>query len=107
MGSLALEILRVIEDNNGAYSWYQIDRELSMRLAQGWEQPHAGRLMVCIRQLEHDGLIAAATGHCPSQPLYALTLAGRKLMMDAEATGPSGNRATADLGPAERRSAIS
>lgn len=73
-----MKILEVIAANSGQYSWYQIDRRLS---ESGVE--HAGQLMLLLRELGADGLIASGTGPNPAQPVYSITDAGVSAMRGA------------------------
>lgn len=69
------EILRIVGNNDGKLSWYQLDRQLSFNGVEMTEN-----LMQAIRDLESGGLIASKEGKNASQPLYSLTPQGKALV---------------------------
>jgi uncharacterized membrane protein len=78
--SMEKEILRLINNNNGELSWYQLDRALS------YQQKHVHtihRLVDVLKELERKGLIRSE-GEGP-QPIYWITDVGRKLVEEQEA----------------------
>ena len=74
------EILRLINSQSGALSWYQLDRALSY---QHKSVDGIHRLIDILRDLEHRGLVRSE-GEGP-QPRYWITDAGRKLIAEQEA----------------------
>jgi hypothetical protein len=71
------KILDLIAAHDGEFSWYQLDRALSVWAAERGLSPLAG-LPGVLRALEREGLIAAAAGPNPSQPVYSVTARGRQ-----------------------------
>ncbi len=74
------EILRLINNQNGELSWYQLDRTLS------YQQKYISmlhRLVDMLKDLEQKGLIRSATQG--PQPQYWITDAGRKLLAEQTA----------------------
>lgn len=67
-----IEILRIVGKNDGKFSWYQLDRQLSCNGIAMTEN-----LMKAIRDLESGGLISVTQGDNVSQPLYSLTPQGK------------------------------
>jgi DNA-binding PadR family transcriptional regulator len=76
MNPLQIAILQIISDNDGEFSWYQIDRALSRRGTGGGSA--SGNLLSILRELEMAGLVAARAGHHAAQPLYSVTPAGQQ-----------------------------
>ncbi len=79
MNKVQYAILKIVNANDGRFSWYQIDRALSEFTAE-----HAGRLMQLLRDLIVDGLIEVATGANPAQPVYFITEKGITAIQNAE-----------------------
>lgn len=75
MSPLKIAILKIIQANDGKFSWYQLDRALTQQAAVD-PSIVSKELMPALRELEREGLIATAVGHNPSQPLYTITAAG-------------------------------
>lgn len=67
-----IEILRIVSKNDGKFSWYQLDRQLTFNGIEISEN-----LMQAIRSLESVGLITSKQGDNASQPLYSLTPQGK------------------------------
>jgi DNA-binding PadR family transcriptional regulator len=75
-----IEILRIVEKNDGKFSWYQLDRQLSYNGIAMSEN-----LMQAIHDLEFEGFIATKEGDNPSQPLYSLTPQGKAFITNSNA----------------------
>lgn len=71
MNRFRLHLLRLIHTNDGQFSWYQIERELSSKGVEREEH-----LMQSLNGLESDGYIIRHVGMNPSQPTYSITAAG-------------------------------
>lgn len=82
MNPLHLAILRIIDTNDGKFSWYQIDRVLSQQGPAGDAWPATGGLMPVLRELERSEYITTTTGPNPAQPLYSITQAGHRQLGD-------------------------
>jgi DNA-binding HxlR family transcriptional regulator len=67
-----VELLKLIANHDGGWSWYQLDRALSARGLM-LKMP----LTAVLQQVEDEGLIRSAAGHNPSQPVYSITDMGR------------------------------
>lgn len=67
-----IEILKLVGKNDGKFSWYQLDRQLTFSGIEISEN-----LMQAVRDLESGGLISSKQGDNPSQPLYFLTSQGK------------------------------
>ena len=86
MNPFQREILELIAAHDGEYSWYQLDRALT-----DWSANRERNLSLVkdlpsvLRGLEAEGLVSAGAGHAPSQPLYAITTRGRRLIADSTA----------------------
>ena len=74
------EILRLINSQSGALSWYQLDRALSY---QHKYVDGIHRLVDIVKDLEHKGLMRSESEG--PQPRYWITDAGRKLIAAQEA----------------------
>ncbi len=68
-----IKVLQMIGKNDGKFSWYQLDRQLSFKGISMSEN-----LMQAIHYLESEGLMAAKKGVNGSQSLYSLTPQGKK-----------------------------
>jgi DNA-binding PadR family transcriptional regulator len=72
-----MTVLRIIKANDGRFSWYQIDRELTHR--EGFDPGIVSSgLMPVLRELEHSGCIIAAAGQNSTPSLFSITPAGRQ-----------------------------
>jgi hypothetical protein len=71
------QILELIAAHDGEFSWYQLDRALSVWAVERGLPPLAN-LPGVLRALEREGWIAAAAGPNPSQPVYSVTTSGRQ-----------------------------
>ena len=78
MSPLQTAILEIIQANDGKFSWYQIDRALSLRPNNGGSG--SGNLMSALCELEQAGFITASAGYNPAQPLYSVTPTGQELL---------------------------
>jgi len=78
MNATKLKILELVKENNGLYSWYQIDRCLSETGVD-----HSGNLMTLLRELTDDGLIETEAGHSTAQPVYSITESGISMILAA------------------------
>ncbi|MGC8640073.1 MAG: hypothetical protein ACP5XB_09380 [Isosphaeraceae bacterium] len=77
MSPLQVAILKLIEANDGRFSWYQLDRALTHRA--GVDPGIVSRdLVPASRELEQAGFITASAGHSPARPLYSVTPAGEQ-----------------------------
>ena len=86
------EVLKLVSEHNGQWSWYQLDRALTQRVG-GWEPAIVSRdLMPALRELEQAGLIATSAGHNPGQPLYSITPAGQQEREAAAGEGWRGEK---------------
>jgi hypothetical protein len=66
------ELLKLVADHDGGWSWYQLDRALSARgLMPTMPLP------AVLRDAEEKGLIRSAAGRNPSQTVYSITDTGR------------------------------
>lgn len=75
-----IEILKLVGKNDGKFSWYQLDRQLTFNGIEMSEN-----LMQAVRDLESGGLITSKKGDNPSQPLYSLTLQGKAFVNEYSA----------------------
>lgn len=78
MNPVHITVLRIINTNDGKFSWYQIERTLSHQGVVGDAWPALGGLMPVLRELEQSGYITAAVGPNPAQPLYSITQIGHQ-----------------------------
>lgn len=78
MNELKIKILEAIRQNDGQFSWYQLDRMLS---DSGVD--HSGKLMQVLRELVASELISTSAGANPAQPLYSITKNGTCLLEEA------------------------
>ena len=76
MSPLQIAILEIIQANDGKFSWYQIDRALSLRSNSAGSA--LGNLMSALRELEQAGFITTSAGYNPAQPLYSVTPTGQE-----------------------------
>ncbi len=77
MSPLQVAILKIIEANDGKFSWYQLDRALTHRA--GVDPGIVSRgLMPALRELEQAGFITASVGYSPAKPLYSVTPTGQE-----------------------------
>jgi DNA-binding PadR family transcriptional regulator len=77
MSPLQVTILKIIEANDGKFSWYQLDRALTHRA--GVDPGIVSRdLMPALRELEQAGFITASAGYNPAHPLYSVTPKGQE-----------------------------
>jgi hypothetical protein len=76
MSQLQIAILGIIQANDGKFSWYQIERALSLRPNGGGSG--SGNLMCALRELEQAGFITTSAGYNPAQPLYSVTPTGQE-----------------------------
>lgn len=83
MDSVQREILEIIAAHNGR-SWYQIDRMLG-NFSPNRERnlPLLRGLMGVLRLLADEGMISVWAGHIPSQPVYSITVQGRRVLDEA------------------------
>ena len=79
MSHLQVTILRIISNDDGKLSWYQLDRVLTQREAVD-PGVVSTDLMPSLRELKRAGLITEAPGHNPGQPLYSVTPAGEQCL---------------------------
>ena len=88
MSPFQVIILNIIKANDGKFSWYQLDRELTHR-AGGLDPAIVSKnLMPSLRELEQCGFITTNAGHNPGQPLYSMTPQGlERLEVDREEAG--------------------
>jgi DNA-binding HxlR family transcriptional regulator len=94
ISSIQIAILKAIQANDGKLNWYQLDRELTQRLASGGSTAVSEVLMPGLRELEQADFITTVAGHHPAQPLYSITVTGQQLLeaheaRDGEMTVPS------------------
>lgn len=75
-------IIQLVKEHDGEWSWYQLDRALSLRKIS----TH-GRLMTVLKELETLGLITSNDLPEDPQPRYSLTEAGRRHLNQANGTG--------------------
>ena len=66
------ELLKLVAEHDGDWSWYQLDRALSAR-----GMIPTMPLTTVLRDAEEKGLIRLAAGSTPSQPVYSITNIGR------------------------------
>ena len=78
MSELKIRILETIRQNDGQFSWYQLDRTLSDSSVE-----HSGNLMQVLRELVASELISTSSGVNPAQPLYSITESGNCLLEKA------------------------
>ncbi|MDT5124041.1 MAG: hypothetical protein QOC96_3523 [Acidobacteriota bacterium] len=71
------DILKLIYENDGRWSWYQLDRALSVRQLHG-----GGRLIKVLQHLEENGLIRSEASSEDSVPRYYVTDAGKRLLKE-------------------------
>jgi DNA-binding PadR family transcriptional regulator len=83
MDDLQLKVLEIVKRHNGEYSWYQLDRALSVSGVQ-----HAGNLMQVLRTLVADGYIVTTAGPNTAQPLYSIGDRGEVALSDATRSTP-------------------
>ena len=69
------EVLKLVSEHNGQWSWYQLDRALSMRAPKG-----KGTLGEVLKKLEHRGFVLSRLGNDSSQPVYCITRSGQRLL---------------------------
>src|ERR1700733_10530918 len=69
ISSIQIAILKAIQANDGKLSWYQLNRELTQRLASGGSTAVSEVLMPGLRELEQADFITTVAGHHPAQPL--------------------------------------
>ncbi|MDQ3684691.1 MAG: hypothetical protein M3430_03710 [Acidobacteriota bacterium] len=74
---MTLDILRLIRNNDGELTWYQLDRSLSY---EGTHLSIINRLIPLLKQLEQNGFIRSEGN--PSQPRYWIGDAGRQALAD-------------------------
>ncbi len=74
---MALDILRLIRNNDGELTWYQLDRSLSY---EGTHISIINKLVPVLRHLEQSEFIRCEGN--PSQPRYWITDAGRQALLD-------------------------
>lgn len=75
-------VLFQIQRGNGKYTWYQLDRALSMHCAIGPRFRLAGkRITQIVAELVADGLVEELPGPNESQPAYALTERGEEVLL--------------------------
>jgi DNA-binding PadR family transcriptional regulator len=88
MSPTQIIILEIIKANDGKFSWYQLDRELTYR-GGGLDPAIVSKnLMPALHELEQGGFITTAAAHSPGQPLYSITPKGLEcLEVDREGTG--------------------
>jgi DNA-binding PadR family transcriptional regulator len=72
-----MKLIKIIGENDGMFSWYQIDRQLSI---EGIVP--TSNLIKILHSLESDGLIISKVDTNPSQPLYSLTDKGRMYLIE-------------------------
>lgn len=72
-----MKLIKIIGENEGMFSWYQIDRQLSI---EGIVP--TSNLIKILHALESDGLITSKVNTNPSQPLYSLTDKGRMFLIE-------------------------
>lgn len=77
MSPLHIAVLKIINANNGTFSWYQIDRALTHRAGLD-PRIVSGGLMPALRELEQSGCISAAPGQNSTPSLYSITPAGQQ-----------------------------
>jgi DNA-binding PadR family transcriptional regulator len=87
MNPIHLAVLRIINANDGKFSWYQIDRALSQQGVDGGTWPAPGGLMPVLRELEQSEYVKTTVGQNPAQPLYLITQAGHR-QLEAYSQGP-------------------
>lgn len=63
-----MKLIKIIGENDGMFSWYQIDRQLSI---EGIVP--TSNIIKMLHALESDGLITSKVNTNPAQPLYSLT----------------------------------
>ena len=85
MSDLRTAILKIIKDNDGKFSWYQVDRALTWRVEGVYPGVVSESLMTVLRELERDGFITTIAGHHRAQPLYSITPVGLHLLETQEA----------------------
>jgi DNA-binding PadR family transcriptional regulator len=92
-------ILEIIKANDGKFSWYQLDRELTHRVG-GLDPATVSRdLMPTLHRLEHCGFITTNAGHNPGQPLYSITPKGREYLgVVRKETGTSDETGPEEMG---------
>jgi len=78
MNPLHLAVLRIINANDGKFSWYQIDRALSHKGVVGGVWPAPGGLMPVLRELEQSEYVTTTVGENPAQPCYSITQTGHQ-----------------------------
>ena len=78
---MEVEILLLINDHDGQWGWYQLDRALSIR-----QVTREKNLMAVLKRLEQNGLIQSKQVEGSPQPRYWITTSGKKLLTDQEAT---------------------
>ena len=66
------ELLKLIANNDGKWSWYQLDRALSTR---GLIPP--APIPKILKSAEREGLIRSLPGANPAQPVYEITTEGK------------------------------
>jgi DNA-binding HxlR family transcriptional regulator len=77
------ELLRRIAAHDGEWTWYQLDRALSVRDLIPMEP-----LPKLLRELERRGLIRSGPGPNPAQPTYFVTAAGRERLSELDLSSP-------------------
>ncbi len=84
MNPFQQEILEIIAAHDGQYSWYQLDRALSQFSPRSEANlPLMRSLPRILRELENDGLIQNWMGDPPPQPVFVITVAGRRALEQA------------------------